>query len=108
MEDLKKLSFHEKEQLLMHLGQIYRKGIFQEAMCVQGIVEDRDFCFDEVELCSKLRIILRRLVREDAIILINEFFDIKKNGWWKGIYKESTYRRHKRYAMDEFLRCLYE
>lgn len=107
MVELKTLSYDEKVQLLTHLGSVYRKGCVQASLCLQGMVEDCDMNYSEMELSSKIKLILRRLCKEDANILINDFFEIKKSNWWYELYSRSTYYRAKSCAMDEFLRCLY-
>lgn len=107
MEDVTTLSFQEKEQLMYHIGKLYRKGMFQSALRFQGMVEDCDADESGVEFASRIRLILRRMDREDAFLLLNDFLEIKKNDWWKSQYTRSTYYRRKRLAMDAFLRCLY-
>lgn len=107
MEDVTSLSYQEKEQLLYHIGKLYRKGMFQGKLRFQGMVEDCDAEESGVEFASRIRLILRRLDREEALILMNDFLEIKKNDWWKLQYSRSTYYRRKRLAMDAFLRCLY-
>lgn len=107
MEDVTELSFQEKEQLLYHIGKLYRKGMLQSALRFQGMVEDCDADECGMEFASRIRLVLRRMDREDALILINDFLEIKKKDWWKQEYARSTYYRRKRLAMDAFLRCLY-
>lgn len=107
MEDVVELTFQEKEQLLYHIGKLYRKGMFQNALRFQGMVEDCDMQESGMEFASRIRLILRSMDREDALIVINDFLEIKKSDWWKPQYARSTYYRRKRLAMDAFLRCLY-
>lgn len=107
MEEISRLTYEEKEQLIMHLGRIYRKGMFQRAISMQGIVEDKEGSATDIELAGYIRVVLQKLAPQEALLLLNDFFEIKKSDWWKDKYRDEDYVRMKRYAMDEFLRCLY-
>lgn len=107
MENLKTLSYKEKEQLLMHLGRIYRKGRFQAAMAFSGIVEDQAANDEDMEMTAKIRLILQRMDRRFALILLNDFFEIKQGNWWKDHFSRSTYYRYKKNAVDLMLQEIY-
>lgn len=108
MKNLETLSFEEKEQLLMHLGRIYRKGRFQAALSFAGMVEDSAGDDQDLELASKIRMIMRRMDRKFALILLNDYLEIKEGGWWKKEFSRTTYYRYKCIAMDLLLQGLYQ
>lgn len=108
MKELETLTFEEKEQLVLHLGRVYRKGRFQAALSFAGMVEDSAADDEDMEVASKIRMILRRMDRKLALILLNDYFEIKEGDWWKGQFSRSTYYRYKCAAMDLLLHGLYQ
>lgn len=107
MKNLSTLTLQEKEQLMMHLGKLYRKGMLQVNLSFQGMVEDRNGDASDIEIASRIQLIMRQMIREQALLLLNDYFEIKKSDWWKKQYTQSMYMCTKSLAMDEFLRCLY-
>lgn len=106
MKDIRKLTFSEKEQLIRYLAKIYRKGKLHSSFAKEGIFEST--LFDEtIDLSSQIYLILKRMTPADAVILENDFFDIKNNDWWRNCYSSRGYHIRKRIAMEQFLRCLY-
>lgn len=106
MEKLNTLSTQEKEQLIYYLGKVYRKGSLYEhgATCM---VEDNDTMNDDMEISAFLRLLLSKMNRKYAIIIINDFFEIKERDWWHSMYSRSSYYRCKKAAVDLLLTQLY-
>ena len=107
MEKLESLSTQEKEQLIHYLGKLYRKGSVHEAFMNQGMVEDHPVQENDMEITALLRLILRQMNREYAMIILNDFFEVKERGWWHSIYSRSSYNRCKKEAVDLLLNRLY-
>lgn len=102
-----KLSFKEKEQLLAYLGRIYRKGNINKELCMQGFIRESSGSYTNMEVSSKIQVILSHMDQHYAKIIENDFLNIQEKGWWKELYSSSTYYRYKSKAMDTFLDCLY-
>jgi len=107
MEKLQNLTNQEKVQLMHHLGKMYRKGRLQTVMALQGMVEECDKDDADMEIASRIRLILRRMDQRHALILLNDFFEIKERGWWKERYSHTTYYRCKKDAVNLLLAQLY-
>lgn len=107
MKQLEHLSEAEKDQLMVHLGRIYRKGALQLQLGLHGMVEDCEADRSDLEIASRIRLILRGMEKQEALILIQDYFEIRKSDWWKELYSQETYLMKKRCATDAFLRCLY-
>lgn len=103
MEQLSTLSYQEKEQLLHHLGRIYRKGRFQAAIACSGMVEDQEGDDQDMELTARIRLLLQQMDRRFALILLNDFFELKQGDWWKPHFSKSSYYRYKKAAVDLLL-----
>lgn len=101
MEKLNSLSIMEKEQLIYYLGQIYRNGTLQERAMSMAARET------EKELIELLQTLLKGMNRKYALIILNDFFEIKEKGWWHSMYSRSTYYRYKRTAVALLLEQLY-
>lgn len=108
MEKLNTLSYQDKEQLLMHLGRVYRKGRFQAEIAMKGIVEDCSANDQDMELAAKIRLLLQQMDRRLALILLNDFFELKQGDWWKQHFAKTTYYRYKKVAIDHILQEIYE
>ncbi|MCI9312910.1 MAG: hypothetical protein HFE68_06040 [Erysipelotrichaceae bacterium] len=104
---LAKLSDQQKEQLCMHLGKMYRKGRFQVTIDLRGLVQDAIMDQNDVDIASRLRLILLRLDQRYAIILLNDFFEIKEQDWWKAYFNQTAYDHYKRLAVTALLNELY-
>ncbi len=108
MEQLKKLSFQEKEQLCMYLGKLYRKGKLHTLMGYSGIVEESDEeQVDALDIAARIHILMCQMDKKYALILYNDFLEIKERGWWSEWFSRSTYYRYKKGAMDKFLTSFY-
>lgn len=101
MDQLNLLSTSEKEQLMRYLGYVYRKGMIQNRAMTH--VEQES----EAELIELLRALLKQMKRNYAIIILNDFFEIKERGWWHSMYSPSTYYRSKKAAVALLLEQLY-
>lgn len=108
MERLKELSFQEKEQLCMYLGKLYRKGTLQTMMGCSGIVEDSCDCQEDAfDIAARIRLLICHMEKNYALILYNDFLEIKERGWWSEWFSRSSYYRYKKSAMDTFLSAFY-
>lgn len=107
MEKLNQLTGKEKEQLLRCLGSMYRKGSFHENEMLQGMVEDSQTKNNEMEVTAFLQFILGKMNRKYAMIILNDFFEVKDRNWWHSMYSPSTYYRCKKAAVDLLLNQLY-
>lgn len=107
MEKLDTLSAQEKEQLIRCLGEVYRKGSFHDTKRLQGMVEDSHTQNNEMEVTAFLQLLLGQMNRKYAMIILNDFFEVKERGWWHSMYSRSTYYRCKKAAVDLLLNQLY-
>lgn len=104
MENIANLSDQEKEQLLAYLGKIYRRGVRYGKM---GWCHAHDAGAD-MEVAAKIRMILRTMDHDGALILYHDFFDIQARDWWHRNYSALMYAKHKRTAMNQLLAQLYQ
>ncbi len=107
MDSIMKLSFREKEQLCMHLGKMYRNGRFQTTMVLYGMVAECGSEGADIDIASRIRLILMRMDQRYALIILNDFLEIKGSGWWKSQFSRSTYYRYKKLAVEALLAQLY-
>lgn len=106
MNQLSTLSDRDKEQLLRYLGQIYRRGTqFGKTTC--HTLNKHDEIVDQ-EVAAKIRLILRSMDHEGALILYHDFFEVKAQDWWHKRYNALFYEKHRRKAMNQLLRQLYQ
>lgn len=107
MEKLQYLTYQEKEQLCAHLGKMYRKGMFHTGLVIHGMVMDQLADDADIDVAAHLRMILLRMDQRYALIILNDFLEIKEGGWWKEYYSRSSYYRYKKLAVDALLAQLY-
>lgn len=86
------------DDLMLKLGKIYRKGRFYTFMSFQGIDYEREN--DVVNIASEIRLALRKIPKDYAMILVNDYFDIKDQNWWCNQYSEQVYYRMKNQAIS--------
>lgn len=101
MEKLNALSLTEKERLIYYLGAVYRKGTAQNHSSAHTATKN------EAELIELLQTLLQAMKRKYALILFNDFFEIKERNWWHSKYSRSTYYRCRRTAVSLLLEQLY-
>lgn len=101
------LSYDEKVQLLTHLGKIYRRGTLCRDFIRHGVVMESEGSYADMELASKMQIILDHMEVKNADIIRNDFMDLKDVRWYESLYSEERYRQMKSEAMTQFLDCLY-
>ena len=107
MEKLQNLTYREKEQLCVHLGRMYRKGMLHTTMAIHGMVEDQISDDADMDVAAHLRMILLLMDQRYALIILNDFLEIKESGWWKKYYSRTSYYRYKKLAVDALLAQLY-
>ena len=101
MEKINSLSLTEKEQLIRYLGYVYRKGITQNHTSSYAATPN------ETELIELLQALLKAMKHKYALILFNDFFELKERSWWHSMYSPSTYYRCKSAAVSLLLEQLY-
>ena len=101
MEKINSLSLTEKEQLIRYLGYVYRKGITQKHTAAEAATPKG------TELIELLQALLKAMKHKYALILFNDFFELKERSWWHSMYSPSTYYRCKRAAVSLLLEQLY-
>lgn len=106
MKNLSALSDREKEQLLRYLGKIYRRGTQYVKMGWRDELHTHNEDAD-MEMASKIRMILRSMDHDGALILYHDFFDIQTRDWWRKDYSAPMYTKCKRAAMNQLLTQLY-
>ena len=106
-ENESSISETERSTEGMHFGKMYRKGRFQATIGLRGLVQDAIMDQSDVDIASRLRLILLRLDQRYAIILLNDFFEIKEQDWWKAYFNQTAYDHYKRLAVTALLNELY-
>lgn len=106
MNKLSTLSEQDKEQLLRYLGQIYRRGTqYEKTTC--HTLNKHDENADQ-EVAAMIRLILRSMDHEEALILFHDFFEVKAQDWWRKRYSVRFYQNQRRKAMNQLLLQLYQ
>lgn len=90
-------TMQEKEEALIALGKFYRKGMIVE----QSLSEIFGY-HNEMDEITKIREVLRKMDKEYAIIIINDFITPNDKEWWKNHYIRSMYYRQQRLAINQF------
>lgn len=101
MDKIDSLTSIEKEQLIRYLGSLYYQGVHSNREMSHAAKES------EIELIEQLRTLLKGMNRKYAMIILNDFFEIKERNWWHSMYSPSTYYRNKRAAVTQLLKQLY-
>ena len=107
MKNLSALSDQEKEQLLRYLGKIYRRGIRYVKTGSRNVTDPHDEGAD-MEVAAKIRLILRTMDHDEALILYHDFFEIQARDWWRKEYSVRMYKKCKQAAMNQLLNQLYQ
>ena len=107
MKPLENLSDQEKEQLLRYLGKIYRRGTqnVRTGWHFGDLAQDKDA---DMEVAAKIRMILRSMDHDGALILYHDFFEIRAADWWNRKYSACAYAKYRKSAMNQLLSLLYQ
>ena len=104
-----KVNFKQKQLIISKISMSYKKSSLKDDLFSVN-EENHPYLNEEnyyLNIKNKVDYILLQMDNNLSMIIYNDFFSRKVDGWWMYYFSKSTYYRLKNKAMNNFLEWWY-
>lgn len=103
----KELTYQQKINLMNQIGDAYRGCVRRIDLAENsGITCVSERISDDYAFRNYLERALQDCTKDTQLITVNDFLEIHERTWYLRYFSQSSYYRHRKKAVDEYLHCL--